>query len=443
MKSRSTIKVFISHSTGDPGGQENHPSQAVAQALYEWLPLMIQSVQPFLAEHDITPGTEWLAAIMKRLHRSKIGIICLTPDTIEKPWLNFEAGAIARQLKGQKRLVIPYMFGFQSTEGEKSSTLGSLQKELAGKPLGNFQGLVANREDTLKLVQTLNESLPIRLVDDRLEKAFDAWWPRLNEKFTNIKKPTPPQADAASNDESREDIVRNQRFFYYGSAKDTRVGYDDFQDFGKVTKKVGNPVQYLWADVVGPNTIQARIPEGRGSLFVAFDNSEGRWPGNIAIRGSEDRPYLNVRARRYLVFRVRSLDEDENRPDVAVAVRIVNGYAQHWMYARNPKQYICTRITGTKWTRVAIDLADKDQWHRFDSDGNPGGPSTIDFGCICSVVLEFGKPPEDPPSADSKKTVRPLAGTGSKGNVEIGPLCLFDELDEYDEKYPPPDPSPQ
>jgi len=442
MKNRPTMKVFISHSNAKEklDNEATHPSHAVARALHEWLPLTIQAVQPFLAEYDITPGTDWLAAIMKRLHRSKIGIICLTPDNIGKPWINFESGAIARQLRGQKRLVIPYMFGFPEAKRSSPDTSNNLQnpqKVLSGTPLGNFQGLLANREGTLKLVQTLNDSLPNRLDDTRLNKAFDAWWPWLDEKFTKIIQPTHPEIEVRT--ESIEEMRENLKFCYYGSGKETRRGYDDFQDFGKLTKRVGSPVQYLWADAEGPNTIQARIPKARASLIVAFDNEKGRWPGNVAIRGSEDRPYLNKESRRYLVFRVRSLNREEDAPDVAVAVRIVNGYAQHWMYARSPTQYICTRIVGTEWINVVIDLANKDEWHRFDSDGNPGGPSSIDLGCICSVVLEFGRPPDNAQSTGSENEVRPLAG--SKGMVQIGPLCLFNDPKVYDDKYPRPDPT--
>jgi len=68
------MKVFISWS--------GETSKAVATALYDWLPEVIQNGQPWISNHDIHLG--------EQLPELKIGILCLTPDNLSAPWILFE-----------------------------------------------------------------------------------------------------------------------------------------------------------------------------------------------------------------------------------------------------------------------------------------------------------------------------------------------------------------
>ena len=43
---------------------------------------------------NIESGAVWLERIIEALEESKIGIIVLTEESMKKPWVNFEAGAI-------------------------------------------------------------------------------------------------------------------------------------------------------------------------------------------------------------------------------------------------------------------------------------------------------------------------------------------------------------
>lgn len=84
------MKVFISWS--------GELSKNIAEIFRQWIPGVIQAVKPYYSPDDITKGTRWNSEIAKELDASKIGIICLTPNNLESPWIMFEAGTLAKNI---------------------------------------------------------------------------------------------------------------------------------------------------------------------------------------------------------------------------------------------------------------------------------------------------------------------------------------------------------
>ncbi len=171
------MKVFISWS--------GPVSKAVALALRDWLPSVIQAIEPWVSSEDIDKGTQWSQGIAEQLKTTKVGIICLTPQNLTAPWLLFESGAISKSVS--KSFVCTYLLGVESS---------SVQH-----PLALFQDTKADREDTRKLLRTVNkalvkQSLPL----DKLDRAFDQWWPELDKALADSRsmlaasaKPAPPK----------------------------------------------------------------------------------------------------------------------------------------------------------------------------------------------------------------------------------------------------------
>jgi hypothetical protein len=171
-------------------------SKAVADALRNWLPLVIQSVEPWMSENDCDKGTRWNSEIAIQLEESKIGIICLTPENLEKPWVNFEAGALS---KIANSYACTYLFGLKATDVKD--------------PLSQFNHTIANRSDTKKLLGTINKRFGNdSLGDTHLDKLFDMCWPELETKLAVISKlPTTSQAPVRSDREVQEEILSTVR----------------------------------------------------------------------------------------------------------------------------------------------------------------------------------------------------------------------------------------
>lgn len=117
------MRVFLSWS--------GKRSRELAFALRDWLPSVIQAVEPWLSSEDIPMGQRWAAEISERLQETDIGIICLTPENIDAEWLNFEARALS---KFAKSFVCPYALNLSPSD-------------LKG-PLSQFQVAMADREGT-------------------------------------------------------------------------------------------------------------------------------------------------------------------------------------------------------------------------------------------------------------------------------------------------------
>ncbi|MBU1331774.1 MAG: toll/interleukin-1 receptor domain-containing protein [Gammaproteobacteria bacterium] len=165
------MKIFISWS-----GTTSH---SIAKILRDWLPSVIQSIEPYVSSEDIDKGARWSSDIAGELDTSNYGIICLTPDNLSAPWINFEAGALGKSV--DKSRVGPVLFNLKKSE-------------LKG-PLVQFQATVFEHDDVLKLMQSINSSLGDDALDEaRLAKAFTTWWPDLEGQLNGIADtPTEPK----------------------------------------------------------------------------------------------------------------------------------------------------------------------------------------------------------------------------------------------------------
>jgi TIR domain-containing protein len=149
------VKVFISWS-----GEQSH---GVALVLHEWLPTVLQHVEPWVSSEDIDKGARWIADLSRELEASKFGIICLVPGNTAEPWLNFEAGVISHAVATAR--VAPLL-------------LGLTRADVKG-PLAQFQSTIFEKDDVRKLLHSINRASERPVPDDRLKEAFDGLWPTL------------------------------------------------------------------------------------------------------------------------------------------------------------------------------------------------------------------------------------------------------------------------
>lgn len=158
------MKVFISWS-----GNKSHK---VAIVFRDWFPSVIQSIEPYVSSEDIDKGARWSTDIAKELEDSTFGILCVTKDNMNAPWLSFEAGALSKTM--DKTFVSPFLFDIK-------------RSEVKG-PILQFQSTIFQKEDIKKLLNTLNKASGENSIPDvRLEKAFEVWYPTLEEELNKLK----------------------------------------------------------------------------------------------------------------------------------------------------------------------------------------------------------------------------------------------------------------
>ena len=177
------MKVFISWS-----GATSHK---IANVLRENLPIAIQSLEPYVSSKDIDKGARWSTEISKELEQCQFGILCITGDNLDAPWLLFEAGALAKNIDvGQ---VTPFLFG--------------VEDEDLPPPLMQFQTTKFVESDVKKLIHSLNKANDSgELHEALLNKSFETMWPTIKESVDAIKLPKPAtssKAGSSSHDQSK------------------------------------------------------------------------------------------------------------------------------------------------------------------------------------------------------------------------------------------------
>jgi hypothetical protein len=151
------MKVFLSWS--------GEKSRVVAEALRDWLPKVVQEVKPFMSAEDIAAGTRWEQRIAHELKDTGFGVLCVTRENQSAPWLNFEAGAIAKQVDSSR--VVPLAVDL---------TVADLKP-----PLGHFQAKEMSQSGIFDVLQSINELADAPRPD--LPELLNVWWPHLKPKL--------------------------------------------------------------------------------------------------------------------------------------------------------------------------------------------------------------------------------------------------------------------
>jgi len=174
-------------------------SRSLARTLREWLPYALQRVEPWMSDKDIYAGTRWAGELGTRLGKINFGIVCVTPENVNAPWVLFEAGALAKSLDFGR--VVPVLLDMKSTD--------------LGGPLSQFQGVETNEEGMKSLILSLNQALhdKDRMTDEQAAKIFNVWWPQLKESISGIiaEAPLTTAKPAKSDRQLLEEILEISR----------------------------------------------------------------------------------------------------------------------------------------------------------------------------------------------------------------------------------------
>lgn len=181
------MKVFISWS--------GSRSKDLANALRQWLPMVLQYVEPWVSDKDISAGERWAQAIAGELEASNFGIICITPENLNSEWILFESGALSKSMLDAK--VIPLVFGLELSD-------------LSG-PLSQFQAQKVEESGVMEVVKAINkvaEKPASQLIVDQLVPTL---WPQLQETLSKIPAIAPTEKHKRPSHEILEELVTGVR----------------------------------------------------------------------------------------------------------------------------------------------------------------------------------------------------------------------------------------
>ncbi len=207
------MKVFISWS--------GPTSRRVALALKEWLPYVLNTLEPFVSSEDIDKGARWGSDIASQLEETNFGIVCLTPENLGSPWINFEAGALSKAVDIGR--VSPFLHGVKKADVKP--------------PLGLFQATDSTREDASLLIRSLNAAAGSPITDyGRLDRTVDRWWPDLEQALAAIPAEAgPAQAAQQASRRSERDMLEELLSLVRGFGRDVRdasTGFSNWSPLG-------------------------------------------------------------------------------------------------------------------------------------------------------------------------------------------------------------------
>ena len=143
-------------------------AERVAPHLRDFLQDVLGLDEIFLSQL-IDSGRRWGEEIAKALEECDAGLIIVTPENLNAPWLNFEAGAISKKVEESN--VIPLLLNVR---------IG----DLSGSPLNQFQSRSFDEDGLLQVVYTLGEIYGVS--KEVIDRRFPDTWNRLGGAIENI-----------------------------------------------------------------------------------------------------------------------------------------------------------------------------------------------------------------------------------------------------------------
>lgn len=182
------MKVFISWSKNS-----RDVGKAVSDAVTE---IFAPVVNTFISQ-EIRAGSRALEEIDEALDDTDFGIICLTRANQAEQWINYEAGALSRQVGDKRQRMGVFLVDFDSVDDVNS-------------PLNIFQCKYSTLEGFSDLMKSLNELKP-NVKDDTLTRRIGLVWPDVEAAVSAVKEATPatplPPQPAKTTDDRLDELT--------------------------------------------------------------------------------------------------------------------------------------------------------------------------------------------------------------------------------------------
>lgn len=177
------MKVFISWS--------KRLSKDCAELLRDWIKCTLQASEPWVSSKDIDKGSLWFNQINDQLKDTKVGIVCLTKENKDNPWILFESGALAKGLSANR--VCTFLIDLTPAD--------------LANPMAQFNHTMPDKDGMKSLLATINKELGENALEDRiLDQVFETYWPQFEEKF-NVSVSDKSDFPEIQTERSQQDIL--------------------------------------------------------------------------------------------------------------------------------------------------------------------------------------------------------------------------------------------
>lgn len=169
------MKIFIGHA-GDR-------SRALAEELRVFVRKLLPATDPWVSTLGIEKGSRWREELAGNLEHAGAGIICLTSDNLDNPWILFESGALSQKPADR---VWTFLLDVKNVQ--------------VPPPLDQFQHTEATKADVLQMIESINKTVETPRIVEDVRELFELLWPSLEQKIGDFCKmpsttPKPPRSE--------------------------------------------------------------------------------------------------------------------------------------------------------------------------------------------------------------------------------------------------------
>lgn len=150
------MKIFMSWS-GDQ-------SKKIAELVKNFLDKVVQLSHPFISSRNIELGSLWHNQVIREANETNYGLLFITPESRDSPWLHFEAGMLLKDL--EKDRIVPILFGIKISE--------------IIRPLSDFHSIEFDESSFFDLVSEINKMTSRPLEKENLKQVFDSFYNKLS-----------------------------------------------------------------------------------------------------------------------------------------------------------------------------------------------------------------------------------------------------------------------
>ena len=212
-------------------------SRKCAEVFNTFLRQYVQAAQPWMSP-DIEKGARWRDEIGDALARTSIGIVCLTPENLTKPYVLFEAGALSKL-----------------RQDRACTFLLDISPGSVEPPLGDFQATPFEKGQVKRLLDTVRDAAAERNLPTLDATASDALfaqlWPQMEAAFEHARKT--PTAAAKQPQRRVEDMVEEVLTIVRTlKREESRLGGLTLQATGSVSPQGSpRPSSVRFSDAIG------------------------------------------------------------------------------------------------------------------------------------------------------------------------------------------------